>query len=715
MKIVLTGMGAVSAAGAGVPRFVHATDGWRTALVPAGRFAPHGLPIVDVGAVPDDALAGEPDDDRALRIALPAVVEALRSAAIRPGETARRVDLLLLGTSLGGMETALALQRVANGSTEPARPWMQAGYHGLATTLAARLHLRAQVATYNSTCSSGLVALLLAAERIRRGEARLAVVGGVDALSPFAYAGFHALGALATGRCAPWDSGSTGMALADGAGFVVIESDESAEERGAPMLAEILGVASTNDAHHLIAPHPEGRGLAAALELALQEAALPASALGLVVGHGVGTPQGDFAELRALAYVLGGERTITDRVPLTSWKGAVGHPLAAAGILSVIRAVAALKAQKVPPIVGLRHPVATFPVRLPKEPEPLRSHVAAVLASGLGGQASAAVIRWMVPRAANGDASEAQAAFAPARAPARPHARPLRMMRDEVAIVGAALATKADLVGISLAEFEQLNPAMSLGHLPEEGQLAYLAVKGALREAGELIPPGRDVALVAGVGLESLPACARFARPLQDGVTPPSPSLFAYTAANAIAAAVSASFGFRGLSITAASGSFASAQALLDAALILAEGQARRAVVFAFAPQSEELERCVRAAGFGRAERAADATASLPPIAAALVLARIGDANGEAGGDAPARPIALELRRRKRSSVTAPAALPALDPLLGAQAVVEVAHAARRLRDSGGPALPLRALDPCSGAALWMRVRGPLSRRAPTG
>jgi 3-oxoacyl-(acyl-carrier-protein) synthase len=700
MKVVLTGMGATTAAGAGVPRFVHATDGWRTALAPAGALAPHGLPVVDVGRVPDDALSGEPDDDRALRIALPAAVEALRSAAIRPGETARRIDLCFLGTSLGGMETAERLRRIARGSVEPPGRSAQAGCHGITAALAARLHLRAQVATCNSTCVSGLVALLLACERIRRGEARVALVGSVDALSPFVYAGFHALGALATGRSAPWDSGSTGMALAEGAGFVVVESEESAEERGAAALAEIAGVASMNDAHHLFSPHPEGRGLAAALEQALKEAALPASQLGLVVGHGVGTPQGDFAELRALAHVLGGERTIADRVPLTSWKGALGHPLAAAALLSVIRAVAALKVQRVPPIVGLRHPVATFPVRLPKEPEPIRSPWAAVLASGMGGQAAAAVVRRIAPRRdESGDpAAAGLAELRPARAAATPPARPLRMVRDEVAVVAAAVTRRADLVPGALTEFERLNPTLSLRHLPEEGQLAFLAVKQALREAGELPPPGDDVALMAGVGLESLAACARFARSVDEQAgAAASPALFAYTAANAVAGALAASFGFRGPSLTAASGAFASAQALVDAALLLAEGQARRAVVLAFAPESDEVERCLRAAGVKVAAAGAE---NGVPVAAALVLARVGDA----GIDAGARTIALDLRRRKRSSVTTPGDPPPLDSRLGAQTVVEVALAARRLRAEGGAAIPLRALDPCTGGALWLRV-----------
>lgn len=699
MKIVLTGMGAVTAAGAGVPRFVHATDGWRTALQPGSSFTPPSLPVLQVGQVPDDALSGEATDDRSIRIALPALVEALRSARLPPAEAQRRVDLFFVGTSLGGMTTAQALQRRALGQEVEKIAPMQAGYHGPAATLAARLHLRAQVASYNATCSSGVVALALACERIRRGEARVAVVGGLDALCPFVYAGFHALGALATGLSAPYDGGSTGLMIAEGAAFLVVESEESAEERDAPLLAEVLGVASTNDAHHLIAPHPEGRGCAGALRGALAQAGLSASQLGMVIGHGVGTPQSDFAELRALSQVLEGDRNFADRVPLTSWKGALGHPLAAAGPLSVIRAVAAVKQKRVPPIVGLRRPAATFPVRLPKEPEPVASALAAVLAAGLGGQSSAAVLRVLTSGAEPAGELPPAGELAPARArPNRP-ARPLRMVRDEVVVASAAIASRADLEGVTISDFERLNPAMSLRHLPEEGQLAFLAVKEALRRAGELPPPQDDVALVAGVGHASLAVCARFARALHEpGSGPASPALFAYTAANAIPAAVAASFGFRGPSVVASSGSFASAQALLDAALLLAEGRARRVVVLAFVPANAELAACLAQEGFLSAdgEAAADAAAgdSPVPLAAALVLARV---EGEGG-------VRLELRRRKRSSVTAPATTPKLHRWLGAEALLRVAQVVTRAKDGAVPVTALRALDPCTGAALWLKV-----------
>jgi len=239
---------------------------------------------------------------------------------------------------------------------------------------------------------------------------------------------------------------------------------------------------------------------------------------------------------------------------------------------------------------------------------------------------------------------------------------------------------------------------MSLRHLPAEGQLAFVAVKEALRRAGELLPPPDDVALVAGVGHGSLAVCARFGRALLEPQSgPPSPALFAYTAANAIPAAVAASFGFRGASVVASSGSFASAQALLDAALLLKEERARRVVVLAFVPANDELSSCLAFGGFAPDP----ASGASPPLAAALVLAR---AEGEGA-------LQLELRRRKRSSVAAPAATPKLHAWLGAEALLQVAQVVTRADGSPVPGTSLRALDPCTGAALWLRVGSARTRR----
>jgi hypothetical protein len=123
----------------------------------------------------------------------------------------------------------------------------------------------------------------------------------------------------------------------------------------------------------------------------------------------------------------------------------------------------------------------------------------------------------------------------------------------------------------------------------------------------------------------------------------------------------------------------------------LKEGRARRVVVMAFVPACDELTECLVAGGFaGAGGEAADP----PPLAAAVVLSRVEREGG----------VRLELRRRKRSNVTAPTAAPVLHPWLGAEALLRVAFAVTRAKGGAVPVTPLRALDPCTGAALWLKV-----------
>ena len=136
-------------------------------------------------------------------------------------------------------------------------------------------------------------------------------------------------------------------------------------------------------------------------------------------------------------------------------------------------------------------------------------------------------------------------------------------------------------------------------------------------------------------------------------------------------------------------------------ALLLTEGRARRVVVVGFVPAGQEFRLCLEYAGFWRAESEA---ASVPavkagPLAAALVLARL---EGEGPDD---RSLRLELRRRKRSSVTPPKEIPLLHPWLGAEAVIQVALAASAAKEGPAPTTRLRAVDPCTGAALWLTLR----------
>src|SRR5439155_1592257 len=143
-------------------------------------------------------------------------------------------------------------------------------------------------ATFSTACSSSALAVALAADAIRRGEARIALALGADGLCRLTYAGFDALQALDPDRCRPFDRDRRGLSLGEGAAALVLEDAEHARARGVRARAAVLGHGTATDAHHPTAPHPEGRGALAALRTALAAAELPPEAIDYVNAHGTG-------------------------------------------------------------------------------------------------------------------------------------------------------------------------------------------------------------------------------------------------------------------------------------------------------------------------------------------------------------------------------------------------------------------------------------------
>jgi 3-oxoacyl-[acyl-carrier-protein] synthase II len=142
----------------------------------------------------------------------------------------------------------------------------------------------------------------------------------------------------------PFDAARDGFVMGEGAGFVVLETLERAEARGARVYAEVLGYGRNDDAHHVTAPSPGGAGAAACMQLALDDAGLAASAIGHVNAHGTSTPLNDAAEAEAIRKVFG-----DDAPPVTSVKGVTGHTIGAAGAIEAIAAVLSIRDGVVPP------------------------------------------------------------------------------------------------------------------------------------------------------------------------------------------------------------------------------------------------------------------------------------------------------------------------------------------------------------------------------
>jgi 3-oxoacyl-[acyl-carrier-protein] synthase II len=224
-----------------------------------------------------------------------------------------------------------------------------------AGVLAMRHGLRGPVFGVMSACASGTHAIGEAARMIRCGEARAVVAGGAEAtLTPLAKAAFAAMDATSpTGISRPFDAQRDGFVMGEGAGVLVLESEELARERGARVLGEVLGYAATGDAHHLTAPEPTGRPAATAITRALKNAGLTPEQIDYINAHGTSTQLNDRSETAAIKLALG-ERAYD--IPVSSTKSAIGHLLGAAGAVEAIATILALNERVAPPTLNYEHP-----------------------------------------------------------------------------------------------------------------------------------------------------------------------------------------------------------------------------------------------------------------------------------------------------------------------------------------------------------------------
>jgi 3-oxoacyl-[acyl-carrier-protein] synthase-1 len=242
--------------------------------------------------------------------------------------------------------------------------------------------------------ASSALAILEALAAIRSGEVDRAVVVGHDApLAPQAIRELRALGLLAREAVRPFDARRDGTLLGEGAAALVLESASSARARGAPAQAEVLGGACRGEAQGLLPVREDGAGPAGAIAAALGDARLAADRIGMIVAHGNGTPLGDRSEAAAIDACFGGAAP-----PVTAFKWAFGHTLAAAGALETTLAILALRARRVPGIATLRERDPGLS-RLPVSPEPTapRGDAALVLTRGFAGVDVALAVRAPAP------------------------------------------------------------------------------------------------------------------------------------------------------------------------------------------------------------------------------------------------------------------------------------------------------------------------------
>ena len=211
-----------------------------------------------------------------------------------------------------------------------------------------------------TACASGADSIGIAAAMIRKGEIDIALAGGTEApICPIAVAGFNACMALSKrnhdpeGASRPFDAERDGFVMGEGAGVLVIESEESMLRRGATPLAELAGYGASSDAFHVTQPAPNGEGGARAMINALAEAGMEPSDISYVNAHGTSTPMNDRLETEALKTVFGDEAY---KIKISSTKSMTGHLLGAAGGVEAAISVLAVADSAIPPTINLESP-----------------------------------------------------------------------------------------------------------------------------------------------------------------------------------------------------------------------------------------------------------------------------------------------------------------------------------------------------------------------
>lgn len=375
-RVVVTGLGAISSLASTAPETWQRIVAGETGIRRAADLDPAQHPCVlrgevDRALLPQRFLSGKAVRNTSLfsRMAVEAAGEAMLDAGLLDDDLQPNLDLTAagaaFGTCVGGTYDDLlpAHETFLSRGTSRVPPHLHVMFpHNLAAyTVQHRFGMGGPSSTVVTACATGAQAIGDGFHAIKYGHAPLMIAGATESTAhPLFQAGFAAMRALVTDAndcpdraSRPFDASRAGFVLGEGAGMLVLEDLDHAQARGARILAEIVGYATSNDAFHPIAPQPEGEGAARAIRAALADAGVSADDVDHVNAHAASTPAGDVAEARAIHRVFG-ERAA--EIPVTSVKGAIGHCMASAGALETLVAVNTLVEGRIPPTRNYRTP-----------------------------------------------------------------------------------------------------------------------------------------------------------------------------------------------------------------------------------------------------------------------------------------------------------------------------------------------------------------------
>ena len=350
-RVAVVASGVVSPLGFGLTETLDSLRDSRNCISPVTRFSVGQCRCKTAGQVSDDRLLAtqaEAPRSRRLHRASHMMIQALAEVVVQ--EPQFEPELTVIGTTSGGMSYGEHYYRSLRqaGDLRHAATWI-ANYPAQKPVIDAQesFGISSPYQVIANACASGTNAIGHAFECVQSGRYQRVLAGGYDALSELVFTGFDSLQASTPEKCRPFDRHRTGMVLGEGAALLALENLDSAQRRGAPVLAEIIGYGISTDNFHITQPDPSGIGPRQAMERAVQSAHVAENEIDYINAHGTATLFNDAAEGKAINRLFNG-------VPVSSTKSMMGHSLGAAGAIEAVVCLLALQHQFLPPNINFR-------------------------------------------------------------------------------------------------------------------------------------------------------------------------------------------------------------------------------------------------------------------------------------------------------------------------------------------------------------------------
>jgi 3-oxoacyl-[acyl-carrier-protein] synthase II len=406
-RVVVTGVGAVTPLGIGVDAFWSSLTAGRSGIRTIQHFDASNLDVRIAGEVPDFV----PKDfidfkaarrmDRFAQFAVASARQAIEDAGLEITDENRERIGIVINTGGGGIGTIEnEVTNMALNGPKRVSPFLIPLFapNMASCQVAITFNIHGPTVTSVAACAAGVQAFVDAVFMIERGDADVVITGGTEAgITPVALAGLGNMGALSTrnddpaGASRPFDNGRDGFVFSEGSAVMVLESEEHAARRGANVICEVAGGAYTSDAFHITAPDPSGRGQAAAVNGALKRAKLTPDDVDYIAAHATATGLGDIGETNTIKRVFGDR---AKSVAISANKSMLGHLLGAAGAVSALACVLAIRDGVIPPTINLTDPDPECDLDYtPNVKRQMPVRVAIANGFGFGGQNASAVFK----------------------------------------------------------------------------------------------------------------------------------------------------------------------------------------------------------------------------------------------------------------------------------------------------------------------------------